>query len=172
MWGRFVTLGCPRCGARLDVFEDMNQFGCAACGSSITVERRSGAIGLRVAENPQVHSGRIGTTEFELALVGLSQELFRLTALVAERNLRLSGHKELYGEIQKMAARIAESRRVIASAPAARPASAGNGISPTVVCMQCGKPVAAHSGTCQNCGTVLGSSTLQFRVGPPSTGRG
>lgn len=165
MGGWFVTLGCPRCGARLDVFEDMNEFGCAACSSPIRVERRGGAIRLWAVDNSPKINGRIGTTEFELALVSLSQELFRLTALLAERNLHLSGHKELYSEIQKMTARIAESRRVIASEPPPQTAP-GGGASPTVICMQCGKAVAAHSGKCLNCGTTLGSSTLQFRIGP------
>ena len=155
------------------MFEDMNQFGCAACGLPMTADRRGGAVGLRATGIPERRNGRIGTTEFELALVSLSQELFRLTALLAERNLHLSGHKELYAEIQQMTTRIAESRRVISNAPAAQPRLGGDDrVSPTVICMQCGKVVAAHSGKCQNCGTILGSSTLQFRVGPPSTGHG
>lgn len=171
MGGRFVTLECPRCGARLDVFEDMTQFGCASCWTSLAVDRRGGTVVLRPAvASPPRRDGRVATTEFELALVGLSQELLRLTSLLAERNLHLSGHKELYGEIQRMASRIAESRKVISSAPPAQPVpGVDNRPSPTVVCMQCGKAVAAHSGKCQNCGTVLGSTTLQFRIGPPGS---
>jgi ribosomal protein S27AE len=44
----FIKLSCPNCGSELELYDDMNQFACGNCGATMEVQRRGGAIVLRV----------------------------------------------------------------------------------------------------------------------------
>jgi hypothetical protein len=44
MLEQFVTLTCRSCGAKLDVYPDMDRLGCGYCGTELTVLRRGGTV--------------------------------------------------------------------------------------------------------------------------------
>lgn len=83
---RAITLNCRNCGAKLDVYEDMDRFTCSYCGAGMLVERRGGTVMLKAVTDAiqKVQSGT-DKTAAELALVRLKEELVsaqnRLTAL-------------------------------------------------------------------------------------------
>ena len=78
----FVTLNCANCGARLDVYDDMERFACGYCGTEILVQRRGGAVTLK-AVTEAIKKVQVGTdkTAAELATVRLRDELVYLTQL-------------------------------------------------------------------------------------------
>src|SRR5690242_9904664 len=83
----FVPLNCRNCGAKLDVFDDMDRFACGFCGTEMFVERRGGTVALKRVEAgiARVQAGT-DRTAAELALVRLRQDLQRLIAAEAALN--------------------------------------------------------------------------------------
>jgi len=49
MTDHFVKLSCLNCAQQLDVYEDMQQFFCGACGAKMAAERRGGTVVLTSA---------------------------------------------------------------------------------------------------------------------------
>lgn len=78
---RFIPLKCQSCGAKLEVYDDMNRFACGYCGTEMLVERRGGTVSLKAVEQA-IQKVQIGTdkTAAELALARLNEELKALTA--------------------------------------------------------------------------------------------
>ena len=76
----FISLACPNCGGRLEIYDDMDRFACSFCGSEILAQRRGGAVLLTRVENA-IHRVQVGTdkTASELALPRLHSELQRWT---------------------------------------------------------------------------------------------
>ena len=76
---QFVNLNCANCGAKLDVYVDMERFACGYCGTEMVVQRRGGTVALK-AVTEAIKNVRIGTdkTAAELALVRLDQDSVRL----------------------------------------------------------------------------------------------
>jgi ribosomal protein S27AE len=75
MTDHFIKLGCVNCGGDLEVYDDMERFACGHCGAGIEVQRRGGAVVLRVvteaAGKTQVDASR---TAAELTLRRLKEE--------------------------------------------------------------------------------------------------
>ena len=46
----FVKLSCLSCGQELDVYDDMQEFFCSACGAKMAAERRGGTVVLVAAD--------------------------------------------------------------------------------------------------------------------------
>ena len=71
----FINLNCANCGAKLDVYEDMERFACGYCGTELIVQRRGGTVALK-AVTDAIKKVQIGTdkTAAELALARLNQE--------------------------------------------------------------------------------------------------
>lgn len=78
----FVPLKCPSCGAKLDIYNDMEKFACGYCGNEMLVQRRGGTVALKAIEDGirQVQKGT-DRTAAELALVRLERELQNLREL-------------------------------------------------------------------------------------------
>jgi hypothetical protein len=72
----FITLKCQSCGGKLDVYEDMERFACAYCGTEMIVQRRGGTVALKLVQEA-IKKVQVGTdkTAAELALVRLNDEL-------------------------------------------------------------------------------------------------
>jgi predicted RNA-binding Zn-ribbon protein involved in translation (DUF1610 family) len=81
---RFISLICATCGASLDVCDDIERFACGYCGTSLVVQRRGGAVALRLVAQA-IKQVQIGTdkTAAELALVRLRQDRSDLVAKFA-----------------------------------------------------------------------------------------
>jgi len=76
MSDHFVNLNCANCGAKLDVYDDMERFACGYCGTELIVQRRGGTVALKaVAE--AIKRVQIGTdkTAAELAIARYEKEL-------------------------------------------------------------------------------------------------
>lgn len=75
----FVSLKCPSCAGKLDVYQDMERFACGYCGAEALVDRRGGSVSLKcltaVIENVQRGTDK---TAAELALTRLQKELVEL----------------------------------------------------------------------------------------------
>lgn len=82
---RTITLKCPSCGATLDVSPDMERFSCGYCGIEQIVQRRGGAVSLKLITDA-ISRVQTGTdrTAAELALVRLQQELALVDAKLAQ----------------------------------------------------------------------------------------
>lgn len=77
----FINLNCVNCGAKLEVYDDMDRFACGCCGTEMLVQRRGGTVALRaVAE--AIRKVQIGTdkTAAEPALARLDKELEQVKA--------------------------------------------------------------------------------------------
>ena len=77
----FISLNCANCGAKLDVYDDMDRFSCGYCSTEMVVQRRGGTVALKaVAE--AIKKVQIGTdkTAAELALVRLRQDRAEIVA--------------------------------------------------------------------------------------------
>ncbi len=92
----FITLKCESCGAKLDVYGDMERFACGYCGTEMVVQRRGGTVALKLLQEA-IKNVQIGTdkTAAELALVRLNDELKDLNAKAL--TLRNSGQGCLLG---------------------------------------------------------------------------
>src|SRR5262245_34497504 len=74
--GTFVSLSCPNCGGKLEVYDEMTRFACGYCKSEILAVRRGGTVSLK-AVTEAIHKVQVGTdkTAAELALRRLEKEL-------------------------------------------------------------------------------------------------
>jgi hypothetical protein len=74
-----INLNCANCGAKLDVYDDMEHFSCGYCGTELIVQRRGGTVALKMVTEA-IQKVQIGTdrTAAELALVRLNQESARI----------------------------------------------------------------------------------------------
>jgi DNA-directed RNA polymerase subunit RPC12/RpoP len=87
----FIHLNCANCGAKLEVYDDMERFACGYCGTELLVQRRGRTVALN-AVTEVIKKIQIGTdkTAAELALVRLNQESAKLDdelqQLVADAN--------------------------------------------------------------------------------------
>ncbi len=82
MADNFILLNCPNCGAKLDIYDDMERFACSYCRSEMIVQRRGGTVALREIQSA-IKGVQVGTdrTAAELALVRLEKELHELLRL-------------------------------------------------------------------------------------------
>jgi hypothetical protein len=85
-----IAMGCPNCGACLEITSDVETFACAYCGSTINVTRHGGTVSLKQLE--QAINGIKTSTDriaAELALKRLGDELGEVTSeiLTAELNV-------------------------------------------------------------------------------------
>ena len=98
MEDRFIKLNCANCGAKLEVYDDMERFACGYCGTEMLVQRRGGTVALK-AVTEAIKKVQIGTdkTAAELALVRLEKELEQLKADSVQMQNRLSGRKTEMG---------------------------------------------------------------------------
>lgn len=85
-----IAMGCPNCGAGLEITSDLETFACAYCGSTIKVTRHGGTVSLKELE--QAINGIKTSTDriaAELALKRLGDELGEVTSeiLTAEVDL-------------------------------------------------------------------------------------
>jgi ribosomal protein S27E len=73
---RFISLNCANCGAKLDVYDDMDRFFCSYCGTGLIVQRRGGTVALK-AVTEAIKKVQIGTdkTAAELAIARYESEL-------------------------------------------------------------------------------------------------
>ena len=158
-----MSLGCPRCGVRLDVYDDLNQFACGACGAQATVQRRGGTIALKACEEPRngVAAEKNPKPGSELALLGLTTELARLVALLADPNLSATGRYGVQTEISRVTERIAEIRRLVSNGPQPVPSRPNPG---EILCMRCGKAGSMRDSVCQSCGMSLVSGRVKILV--------
>jgi ribosomal protein S27E len=76
---QFISLRCSGCGAKLDVYDDMDRFTCRYCQTEMVVQRRGGTVALK-AITDAIHEVRIGTdkTAAELAIARYEKELGEL----------------------------------------------------------------------------------------------
>jgi DNA-directed RNA polymerase subunit RPC12/RpoP len=81
MSDHYINLTCANCGGKLEVYDDMERFGCGYCGSEMLVQRRGGTVILK-AVTEAIHKVQIGTdkTAAELAIVRLNNEREKLMA--------------------------------------------------------------------------------------------
>jgi len=81
----FIKLSCANCGAKLDVYEDMDRFACGYCGTEMFVQRRGGTVLLKALAEA-IQKVQIGTdkTAAELALIRLDKELREAKASQSE----------------------------------------------------------------------------------------
>ena len=72
----FISIVCPSCGGKLDVYPDMDVFACGYCGSNLQASRRGGALTLK-ALTEAIRKVQLGTdkTAAELAIARLRPEL-------------------------------------------------------------------------------------------------
>ncbi len=76
-----IAMGCPNCGASLEITSDLETFACAYCGSTIKVTRHGGTVSLNQIE--QAINGIKTSTDriaAELALKRLEGELGEVTS--------------------------------------------------------------------------------------------
>jgi ribosomal protein S27AE len=70
MTDHFIKLSCVNCGGDLEVYDDMERFACGHCGAGMEVQRRGGAIVLRVvteaARKAQDDADKTALTELTL----------------------------------------------------------------------------------------------------------
>jgi DNA-directed RNA polymerase subunit RPC12/RpoP len=71
----FINLSCANCGGKLEVYDTMDRFACAYCGTEMLVQRRGGTVALKVvAEAIQKVQKGVDKTAAELAIVRLEKE--------------------------------------------------------------------------------------------------
>jgi ribosomal protein S27E len=75
----FISLNCANCGAKLDVYDDMDRFFCGYCGTGLIAQRRGGTVALK-AVTEAIKKVQIGTdkTAAELAIARYQSELKQL----------------------------------------------------------------------------------------------
>jgi ribosomal protein S27E len=72
----FINLNCPNCGAKLDVYDDMDRFTCSHCGTEMVAQRRGGTVALK-AVTEAIRRVQVGTdkTAAELAIVRYEKDI-------------------------------------------------------------------------------------------------
>ena len=75
MTDHFIKLNCVNCGGDLEIYDDMERFACGHCGVGMEVQRRGGAVVLRVVTDAprKAHVDSDGTAA-ELTLGRLKEE--------------------------------------------------------------------------------------------------
>ena len=97
----FVNLKCPGCGAKLEVYGDMERFACGYCGNEVLVQRRGGTVSLKaVVEGIREVQKGTDRTAAELALVRLDKELQAL------RDQRPMIEQEIADELKSNSGRV------------------------------------------------------------------
>ena len=88
----FINLNCANCGAKLDIYDDIEHFSCGYCGTQLIVQRRGGTVALKAVKEA-IQKVQIGTdkTAAELALVRIEKESSELKAKLAAVERRMSG---------------------------------------------------------------------------------
>jgi hypothetical protein len=56
-----IKLSCISCGAKLNVYDDMERFFCGYCGTGMSVQRRGGAVILKTLTEA-IQKVQVGTT--------------------------------------------------------------------------------------------------------------
>jgi ribosomal protein S27E len=76
----FINLNCANCGAKLEVYGDMDRLACGYCGTELVVQRRGGTVVLK-AVTEAIRKVQIGTdkTAAELAIARHEKELAELS---------------------------------------------------------------------------------------------
>lgn len=73
---QWVSLSCPNCGARLEVYDDMTRFACGFCRTEVIAERRGSTIMLKsLADVIQRVQAGTDKTAAELSLRRLPTDL-------------------------------------------------------------------------------------------------
>jgi hypothetical protein len=86
-----IAMGCPNCGASLEITSDLETFACAYCGSTIKVTRHGGTVSLNQIE--QAINGIKTSTDriaAELALKRLEGELGEVTSEIVAAEFDLA----------------------------------------------------------------------------------
>ncbi len=78
---QFISLRCSGCGAKLDVYDDMDRFTCRYCETEMVVQRRGGTVALKTVTDA-IREVRMGTdkTAAELAITRYEKDLGELYA--------------------------------------------------------------------------------------------
>lgn len=81
----FISLQCPNCAAKLDIYGDMERFACGYCKTEVIVQRRGGTVGLKIITDA-IERVQEGTdrTAWELELARLTHESDELSAVLAQ----------------------------------------------------------------------------------------
>lgn len=82
---QFISLKCSSCGAKLDVYPDMDRFACGYCGTELIAQRRGGTVALK-AVTEAIKQVQIGTdkTAAELAIARYEKDLRAIQVEIAE----------------------------------------------------------------------------------------
>jgi ribosomal protein S27E len=103
MTGHFIKLKCANCGAKLDVYDDMERFACASCGTEIEVQRRGGTVVLKAAaEDSRKMNVGADKAAADLDLVRLKEEA-QLLAQRREAMLAESADRKKWGYLAGIA---------------------------------------------------------------------
>ncbi len=51
----FISPNCANCGAKLDVYDDMDLFACGYCGTEMLAKRRGGTVALHAVTGELAH---------------------------------------------------------------------------------------------------------------------
>lgn len=77
----FISLTCPKCGAKLQVENGVEQFACAHCGTEHLVKRGGGTISIApIVEQLQSVNKGVDKTASELAIKRLRDEIREIKA--------------------------------------------------------------------------------------------
>lgn len=81
----FISLSCPKCGGKLKITKDMEQFVCLHCGTEHLVKLTEGAISLMplTKELRRISTGT-DQTAAELALIRLKNDLEEVDRLLRQ----------------------------------------------------------------------------------------
>jgi DNA-directed RNA polymerase subunit RPC12/RpoP len=98
MSDHFINLSCATCGAKLDVYDDMDRFACGYCGNQQIVQRRGGTVALKAVTNA-IGKVQIGTdkTAAELAIARYDKELQELHEQVKKAKAAEKGQGGAFG---------------------------------------------------------------------------
>jgi len=79
----FISLSCPNCGGKLEVYDEMTRFACGYCKSEILAVRRGGTVSLK-AVTEAFKKIQLGTdktaAELPLPRLEIEQEIAVLSA--------------------------------------------------------------------------------------------
>jgi ribosomal protein S27E len=121
MSDHFINLNCANCGAKLEVYDDMERFACGHCGTQMIAQRRGGTVTLK-AVTEAIQKVQIGTdkTAAELALIRLGKEwawlyedLKRLTLLADDIRTKSSNRKGISAVFGLVAALMGASLLIV-----------------------------------------------------------
>ena len=103
MTGHYITLNCSNCGAKLDVYDDMERFACGKCGTVIEVQRRGGTVVLKSAAEASLQTQvRADSAAAGLDLLRLKEEA-QLLSQQREAKLAQSAARKTWGYLAGIA---------------------------------------------------------------------